>query len=31
LVVVKNTHIHLRSYLHVKAMLIDLAIINDIV
>jgi hypothetical protein len=30
LVVVKNIHIHLRSHLHVKTMLIDLAIINDI-
>jgi hypothetical protein len=30
LVVVKNNHIHLRSHLHVKTMLIDLAIINNI-
>jgi hypothetical protein len=30
LVVVKNTHIHLRSHLHVKTILIDLIIIKDI-
>jgi hypothetical protein len=30
LIVVKNAHIHFRSHLHVKTMLIDLVTINDI-